>query len=173
MSDRQLFVLRHVKSSWADAGLSDHARPLAERGRQSLGRLRRYLTERQPPVDTILCSSAVRAVDTFEGVRPALPGSAAVMIEDDLYGASATTLLDRLRAVPDETRIVMMVGHNPGLEDLVHGLAGDGDRAALERLAHKLPTGALAEIHLDRAWPDLEPGCGYLASFVIPRELPD
>lgn len=171
--ERALFVLRHVKSSWADPGLSDHDRPLADRGRTALGRLRRYLTEREPPIELVLCSSATRAVDTLEGVRAALPSAATVTTERDLYGASPATLLDRLREVPTDVRGVMLVGHNPGLEDLIRGLAGDGDPSALDQLASKFPTGALAEIGFDRAWPQIEPGTGHLTSLVVPRELPD
>ena len=171
--ERALFVLRHVKSSWADPGLSDHDRPLADRGRDALGRLRRYLTEREPPIGLVLCSSATRAVDTLEGVRPALPSAATVTTERDLYGASAPMLLDRLRQVPPDVRGVLLVGHNPGLKDLVHGLTEGGDPPALDQLATKFPTGALAEIELDRPWAQIEAGTGHLTSLVVPRELPD
>jgi phosphohistidine phosphatase len=96
-----------------------------------------------------------------------------VHFERALYGASATELLERLRTIDAGIELAMVVGHNPGLEDLALDLAGDGVEAALTQLRTKFPTGALATIDLGRSdWAGLGSGQGYLARLVLPRELP-
>jgi phosphohistidine phosphatase len=168
---RRLLVLRHAKSSRDDATLADHDRPLSARGRRALPRLQRELAAREEPIDLVLCSSAVRARRTLEGVRSALPAGAAVAIEDGLYAASVTGLLERLRAVPASVTGVLLIGHNPGLELLVHKLAGSGDPDALAQLASKYPTGALATLQVPSRWSALVAGSCQLEDLVVPRGL--
>jgi phosphohistidine phosphatase len=168
---RVLLVLRHVKSSWDDATLRDHDRPLAPRGRRALPRLEREIAARNEPIDLVLCSSAVRATLTLEGVRSALPDSVAVAVEDTLYGASHAALLERLHALPASVRGVLLIGHNPGLEQLVHQLAGGGEPDALAQLATKFPTGALATLRVPSRWSALVPGGCRLERLVHPRRL--
>ena len=170
---RGLFVLRHAKSSWEDASLADHDRPLAPRGQRDLGRLRRHLGARDAPVEVVLCSSAARAAQTLEGVRPALPEHADVRIDPRLYHASASQWLAQLRELPADTAAALIVGHNPSLETLVRELTGSGEPAAVGPLERKYPTGALAELELADAWADLAPATCHLAALVVPRELPD
>jgi phosphohistidine phosphatase len=166
---KTLLVLRHAKSSWDDASLADGDRPLAPRGRKALPLLARHLEDNVPPPELVLCSSARRAVETLEGVRPAL-GDVEVRIEPGLYLADSDELIDVLRTLPAEPGTVMLVGHNPGLQELVLELAAAGDD--LERVRSKLPTGALATLELDiERWADLEPRAGRLASLAVPREL--
>jgi phosphohistidine phosphatase len=169
--DRRLLVLRHAKASRDDAGLADHERPLSGRGRRALPRLQRELARRREPIDLVLCSSAIRARQTLEGVRDALPGEAAVAIEHGLYGASGTELVQRLRAVPASVTGVLLIGHNPGLEQLVHKLAGNGDPDALAQLATKYPTGALATLRVSSRWSALVAGSCHLDDLVLPRAL--
>src|ERR1700748_3384019 len=94
---RRLLLLRHAKSSWDDPSLADQDRPLAPRGRKAAKRIGEYLRAEQTEIALVLCSSALRARETFERVQP--PG--AVTIEPELYGASASQLLERLRRLPD------------------------------------------------------------------------
>jgi phosphohistidine phosphatase len=111
----------------------------------------------------------VRAQETLQGVLPGL-GEPEVWTEVALYAASAETLLDRVRALPDEAEEAMLVGHNPGVADLVLLLAEPGELR--ERVAAKVPTGALATLEADIAsWSELEPGSARLVEFVVPREL--
>lgn len=120
----------------------------------------------------MLCSSARRARDTLEVLKPDLGHHLDVHIEDDLYGADARTLLERLRGVGNDTASVMIVGHNPGLHDLAIELAGDGDEAAITQLHTKFPTGALATLDVARtSWDHLGPSDAYLVSLVLPRQL--
>lgn len=166
-------VLRHAKSSWGEPGVDDHQRTLAPRGRRACAALAKHLAGIAHPPDLVLCSSAQRARETLEGVRPGLPDNLTVEVEDDLYGASAGALLRRLRDVPDEVRTVMIVGHNPGFEDLARWLSGAGNSVLVEKLGVKYPTGGLATIAFDGPWGALEWGEATLEDFVVPADLKD
>lgn len=167
----RLFVLRHAKSSWNNAHLSDHDRPLAPRGQRAAAALAAHIAGIDPPPALVLCSTARRAQDTLEPVRDRLPAGTDVRIEDELYGATAPVLLERLRRVPDNTPAVLIVGHNPGLEDLVKGLGRDGDATLLARVHSKFPTGALATLAFTTSWPELGWGAATLEALVVPGEL--
>jgi phosphohistidine phosphatase len=168
---RILYVLRHVKSSWSDHGLDDHDRPLAKRGRKAAERLRHHLTDTGIAPDLVLCSSARRAVMTLDGIVAAFPAGTETQVEAGLYGASSDELLRRLRAVPDDVASVMLIGHNPGLEQLTALLVGSGDQDLRQRLAEKFPTGALATLSFDDRWSALAAAGATLEAFVIPRAL--
>lgn len=162
---KRLFLLRHAKSSWDDAGLADRDRPLAPRGRRATTLMARHLRDEKISPALVLCSPARRTRETLEGVGP----SGEVRIEDDLYGASQTALLERLRQVQDTTESVMLIGHNPAVQELALGLAGAGDRRAdMER---KFPTCALATLAVPEHWGELGPGSAELVAFVTPKEL--
>jgi phosphohistidine phosphatase len=162
---KRLFLLRHAKSSWDEAGLADRDRPLAPRGRRATKLMARHLRDEKISPSLVLCSPAQRTRETLEEVGP----SGEVQIEDELYGASETELLERLREVPDTTESVMLIGHNPAIQELAVGLAGAGDRRAdVER---KFPTGALATLTVPDHWRELAPGSAELVAFVTPKEL--
>jgi phosphohistidine phosphatase len=162
---KRLFLLRHAKSSWDEAGLADRDRPLAPRGRRATQVMARHLRDEKISPSLVLCSPARRTRETLEGVEP----GGEVMIEDELYGASETELLERLREVPDATESVMLIGHNPAIHELALGLAGGGERRAdMER---KFPTGALATLAVPDHWRELGPGSAELVAFVTPKEL--
>lgn len=117
----------------------------------------------------VICSSAARAQQTMQLVLPSL-GEPEVWVEVALYAADAETLLARIWALPEEVDEAMLVGHNPGLMEVLLLLAAPGklrDRAAVN-----LPTGALAAVEADvTRWVDVTPGEARLAKFVVPREL--
>lgn len=172
MDVRTLLLLRHAKSSWADPALSDHDRPLAPRGVRAAKRITNHLRTQAVRPALVLCSSARRARETLDALRPALDDSTVISTEDGLYGADADALLDRLHAVDPDIVAVMVIGHNPGLEDLAARLAGDGDHAALAQLRTKFPTAALATLDLrGGGWARLGPGQAFLTSLVLPRQL--
>jgi phosphohistidine phosphatase len=166
-----LHLLRHAKSSWADAGLDDHDRPLAPRGEKAARRIGEYLATTPHPPELVLCSSARRTTMTLAGIAPALPAEVETSIEDVLYGASSGELLERVRRVSDDVAVVMLIGHNPGVEDLAQLLVGSGDASLRARLATKYPTGALATISFSGAWAALGPGRATLDGFVVPSDL--
>ncbi|MFL5926008.1 MAG: SixA phosphatase family protein [Gaiellaceae bacterium] len=163
-----LLLLRHAKSSWDDPALDDHERPLAPRGRRASGRICAHMRSTRLEPEVVLCSTARRARETLELVRPAFPSSV-VSIEDELYAASADELLTRIRRVGDSVASVLVIGHNPGLQQLALLLASGGD--GLEQLEAKFPTAALATLTLDATWSRLAPGGASLAAYVVPRQL--
>ena len=162
---RVLHLLRHAKSSWEDQGVADHDRPLASRGRKAAKRIAKHLRSEGIAPSLVLCSSSRRTRETLERIRP----DGDVQIERDLYGASAPELLERLRRVPDTTESVMLIGHNPAIQELTLELAGRGDR--LEDVERKFPTCALATLELSNGWSELEAGSAELVGFVRPKDL--
>jgi len=117
----------------------------------------------------VVSSNAARAQETLQAVLPGL-GEPEVWIEVGLYAATAKTLLERVGALPDEVEEAMLIGHNPGLGDLLLLLAEPGELR--ERAEAKVPTGALATLEADVArWAELEPGQARLVTFVVPRDL--
>ncbi len=170
--DRRLFVLRHAKSSWDDPSLADHDRPLNDRGRDALPKLQRALMEHTDAIDVALCSSAARTLATLDGVRGALREDVEVVVDTELYGASGQTWLERCRELDDEVGGALLVGHNPGLEDLIAELTGSGEAEALDQLAAKVPTGALACCSFDGSWHQLVADSCHLDALLIPKRLP-
>ena len=168
---RQLYLLRHAKSSWGDPANDDHDRPLAPRGRRAAHLVGDHVRAAGIAVELVLCSSARRTQETLELIAPALGPAAVVLVEPGLYGASARELLHRVQNVPDATRSVMVIGHNPGLEDLAATLAGADGADGLDRMAAKFPTAALATLTVPTAWADLAPGGATLTAYVVPRDL--
>ena len=117
----------------------------------------------------VICSDAVRAQQTLQGVVTGL-GEPRVRVEVALYAAGVETLLARVRALPEEVDEAMLVGHNPGLMDLLLLLAAPG--ALREQARENLPTGALAELQTDvERWADISSGAARLTEFVLPRNL--
>ncbi len=162
---RYLHVLRHAKSSWDDPGLEDHERPLAPRGRKACKRLAKHLRREGIQPELVLCSSSRRTRETLELIRPAL-GDAVIAIEGGLYAAGCDRLLARLRELPETAGSVLLIGHNPGLQDLARTLAPE-----VTRLAEKFPTCALATFALDAPWSRLGDAPATLVAYVVPREL--
>lgn len=174
---RQLLLLRHAKSSWDDPSLPDHARPLNARGRQAAQAMAAAMHELGLAPDVVLVSSARRTLQTLEAVSP-FPDSPLIEPMDDLYLAPWPRLLDTLRRAPETARSVMLIGHNPGLQDLglaMIGAAGMAGRpaAAARRMAESFPTCALAEFGIASPWRDLSEGGGRLVRFLLPADLPE
>ena len=148
--------------------LPDQDRPLAPRGVRAGPRILAHLEAEARP-ELVLCSSARRTRETLALVRPGLGDAPDVRIEDDLYGASAASILTRLHGVDSPVRSVLVIGHNPGLEDLTVALAGDADEAALEQLRRRFPTGVLAVLEVSTEWAALGPGAARLSRLNVPR----
>jgi phosphohistidine phosphatase len=167
---RTLYLLRHAKSSWDDPALADRERPLTPRGRRAARRIADHLAQLGIEPELVLCSSAVRTRATLELVRPAFGGKSTVTMDDMLYAASSGELLDRIRRVPDGVASVMLIGHNPGLQQLAVTLASSGEE--LRRLEDKFPTAALATLSVpETTWSRLGRGDALLAAYVVPKEL--
>ena len=166
----KLWLLRHAKSSWDDPEMEDVDRPLAPRGARAADRMRDYLDAEAIRPELVLCSSALRSRETLGRVLPGLGPELTVRIEPSLYSFEADQLLDRLRELPANVGSVMLIGHNPAMQELASLLAAEGDR--LDDLRKGFPTAALAELDVPvGAWDELTRGSGRLERFVVPREL--
>jgi phosphohistidine phosphatase len=155
---KTLHLLRHAKSDWSDERLSDHERPLNKRGRKARETVAKHVAKWH--VDLVVCSTAKRARETAEPVVAAL--GCEVRYDDALYGATARELLDIVRVLTDDLRFVMLVGHNPSMEDFTELLCGETPR---------YPTAALGTVALDvRHWADVDPGSGSLVGLVTPKQ---
>jgi phosphohistidine phosphatase len=171
VSMRTLLLLRHAKSDWADAGQDDHERPLARRGVRAAERMGAHLAEAGCVPDLVLCSTARRAVETWRLAAAALGSDAIVELDSELYLASPARILERVQRAPDRCHTLLVVGHNPGFQELAVRLAGGSRTAAAERIG-KFPTAALATFTLARGgWGELAPSGVRLAAFVRPSEL--
>jgi phosphohistidine phosphatase len=168
---RRLWLLRHAKSSWDEPDLPDRRRSLAPRGERAVAALARHLRATAVAPGLVLCSPARRAVQTWEGVAPGVPPGTPVTIDEAIYGAESDELLARLREVPAPIASVLLIGHNPEVQELAVDLVGSGDGGLRERLVAKFPTGALATLEVPGDWRDLAWGSATLLAFVVPREL--
>jgi phosphohistidine phosphatase len=167
---RRLILLRHAKSSWDDLSIPDRDRPLNKRGRKAARTMRRFIRSKKIRPDLVCVSSARRTLQTLEALAP-WDRPPAVEIEPALYEAPAQKILDLVRAIPASSRVALLIGHNPGLQDFAKLLAGDSDDALVRRLAEAFPTGALAQFEIDGDWPQIDAGSGKLTLYVTPREL--
>lgn len=165
-SVKRLYLLRHAKSSWDEPGLDDRERPLAPRGRKASKVIAKHLREQAITPDLVLCSPARRTRQTLD--RLGLD-SAEVGFDDELYGAAAGELLGALNRIDDAVGSAMVIGHNPGLQDLALELARSG--VEIPAMRSKFPTAALATLEFDGSWGDLAPGGAELTAFVRPKEL--
>ena len=169
---KSLTLLRHAKSSWADAGAHDFDRPLNARGKQAAEAIGGEMRRLGLSFDAILSSPAVRAVETLEHAGRGYGATLASREDKRVYLASSATLLAIVRETDDAVDRLLLVGHNPGFELLAAALA-EGDETELRAtMAEKYPTGALAEIAFDVVtWRNIAPGAGRLVRFIRPRDL--
>ncbi|MFF2411916.1 SixA phosphatase family protein [Streptomyces sp. NPDC058092] len=164
----RLIVLRHAKSAWPE-GVPDHERPLAGRGRRDAPAAGRWLYEARCVPDLVICSTARRTRQTWDLVAAELGTAPEVVFEPRVYEASASALVSVVRDVPERRRTVLLIGHQPGVQDMVLSLAGDGDDEALTRARVKFPTAAVAVLVLPGTWARLAPGTAALTDFAVPR----
>jgi phosphohistidine phosphatase len=169
---RRLILVRHAKSAWPD--VPDHERPLAPRGRRQAPLIGAWLREADYVPDAVLCSTAQRARQTWQLMSTELRAAAAVTEDERIYGADVASLLELVRRVPEPARVVLLVGHDPGVRDLAITLAGHGAGPAgdlITRIREKFPTGAAAVLEPRGTWSDLGAGAARLTNFVVPRDL--
>lgn len=169
---RRLLLLRHAKSSWKTEGQDDFDRPLSPRGRKSAPVMGAFLRDADIAPDLILCSTACRARETLSLILPFLRGEATIQLEDRLYLASAAKLLARLKQLDSPWQRVMVVAHNPGLQNLALMLSAEDKNGNRQAVESKLPTGALAQIDCPvTQWSALARQGGQITRLVTPRSL--
>src|SRR6476659_7528140 len=167
---RTVILLRHGKSSWSDSTLADIDRPLAPRGERASRRIAKYIRRKRIRPALVLCSPSLRTRQTLEAIEPSLGKGCSVEFVPQLYAASERELLERLHALPESVSSVMLIGHNPGLQNLALVLASRG--TDLPQLEAKFPTGVLATLVVhSESWAALSPGDAELVDYVVPRQL--
>ena len=161
---KTLLVFRHAKSSWKNANLADFDRPLNKRGKRDAPRMGELIRREGIVPDLIICSSAERALATAEAAALACGYDSEIKTTRQLYHAWSDEYLEVLNAVPDPHDRVMIVGHNPGMENLIEELTGDWIR---------MPTATLVQISLEiDTWSELSfESSALLVNFWRPKEL--
>lgn len=169
---KRLTLLRHAKSSWDDPVARDFDRSLNERGQRAAVRMGRFLRDQGLRFDAVIASPAVRVKETLAGVETGLGAALDARFDRRVYMASAATLLDIVQHAANAADRLLLVGHNPGLEDLAMLLTPDDGAPLRGELAVKYPTATLCEIGFDADdWRDIAEGDGTLLRFVRPRDL--
>jgi len=168
-----LGLFRHAKSDWNDARLRDFDRPLNERGREGAAVMGRHIFEHGIRWNRIISSPAVRATQTVEIAAEAAGTNPAINWDRRIYLASSASLLDLLRDQEDDPGTILMVGHNPGLEDLIFDLVpDDGGSPMRDIVEEKFPTAAYAVLELDiDSWSEADEGCARLVHLIRPRDI--
>ncbi|WP_448629580.1 SixA phosphatase family protein [Cellulomonas soli] len=172
---RRLLLLRHAKAEHPQS-VVDLQRPLALAGRRQAGRVGAALAAAELLPDLVLCSSALRTRQTWELVRTSLvaglggrPFEPSVEVSDEVYAAGAHDVVALLRAVPDEVRTVLVVGHEPTMSHAASTLAGQGsDEATVLRVRVGVPTASWSLLEHDDAWAELAPGGARLLRLTTP-----
>ncbi|VAW46622.1 Phosphohistidine phosphatase SixA [hydrothermal vent metagenome] len=169
---RELMLLRHAKSEWKNSDLTDIERPLSDRGKRNASKMGRWLKEHALIPDLILVSPAQRAQQTLRRICNEF--SANTISIDSLYLADLNTLLHTLSETPQAER-VMIIGHNPGLEELFEFLKHDINPNTLVTKTFEavtlFPTSSLAHFILPQSWQTLEKGDGKLIQFIRPKDI--
>lgn len=167
---KTLTLLRHAKSDWDDPDSRDFDRALNARGKRAAETVGRWLADEDWRWDSAVASPAERVRETLDFVSAGYGARIAPEWDRRVYLASAATLLDVVTDSPDSGEQLLLVGHNPGLEDLVLLLAGAGD--ALGDVAEKFPTASVAILSFTvEHWADVREGGGRLDRFIRPRDL--
>ncbi|RWF15302.1 MAG: histidine phosphatase family protein [Mesorhizobium sp.] len=167
---KQLLVLRHAKSSWDDPKLDDFDRPLGPRGLKTAPLMGREMARRGWLPELALVSPALRTRDTWRLVAAELPKPVPAEFDEELYEAEAAAVLGRVRQAKATSLIV--IGHNPGLQELVRRLAGAGsDADVVKKIEAKFPTAALARFTVKGNWAKLDFGAARLTHCIRPKDL--
>lgn len=168
---KTLYLLRHAKSSWKDPRRDDFDRPLSKRGRAAAQDIGKFLAEHAIAPAHILCSPARRTRETLERAQKKWHRTTSIDYERSLYLADQASLAEHLRRLSDVLPSVMLIGHNPGLQNLALMIVGDDDPLR-PQVNEKFPTGALLVLSLSiERWRDVAPASGRIERLVLPRDL--
>lgn len=169
---KRLILMRHAKSSWTDPLMHDAARPLNDRGRAAAPRMGAWMAEQGLIPDLALVSTAQRCLETWE-LAAAEMGAPARRSVEAIYESGPELLLALVQEVPDEVEVLMLVGHEPGVPELLRRLSDDRPAEGCARAFGKYPTGAVAALKFKTldAWAELAPGTGRLTRYAQPRDF--
>ena len=164
----QLIVLRHAKSDWP-VGTADHERPLARRGIRDATAVGRWLAAGLGTPDTVWCSSARRTQSTWTALAAELAEPPEATVDERVYEADVESLLAVLAESPRKSGLVLLIGHNPGVQDLVLALTDHGKSEARALAETKFPTCGLAVLEVAGQWSELGSGQATMTEFVVSR----
>ncbi|MEM7687202.1 MAG: histidine phosphatase family protein [Pseudomonadota bacterium] len=171
---KKLILLRHAKSSWKDAQLSDHDRPLNKRGQQASPVIASWLMELEHAPDHVFCSTSVRTRETYAMMQDVMTALPAAEYSAELYHAAPDTMLDLIRTAPKDAECVMLVGHQPGLGAMTRVLSRERATRRCERAFQHFPTAAAAVLEFDvEDWGQVDYAMAKFVDFAMPRELMD
>jgi len=169
---KRLTILRHAKSSWDDPQLEDFNRPLNDRGWKAARRMGRELEKRGMKFDLVVASTAARVRETIDGLTEKLRLNVEIRFEPRMYAASEEMLLSIVRDIGESAHAPLLVGHNPGLQQLIIALTHSDPDDLRSRVERKFSTAALAAIELPaHRWAEVEPGTGKVTELILPKEL--
>ncbi|KQS03274.1 phosphohistidine phosphatase [Sphingomonas sp. Leaf357] len=169
---KTLTLLRHAKSGWDDKVVRDVDRPLNSKGKRAAACVGRHWRDLRLSFDHVVASPAVRVHETIAELSSGYGETIAPVVDRRIYLASAVTLLDVIHELPEGAERVLMIGHNPGLEDLVLMLVPDKASDALrDTVEEKFPTASTAELTFDGAWVEVAQNTATLTRFIRPRDL--
>jgi len=169
---RRLMLLRHAKSDWSKPGQRDHDRVLASRGREAAPRIGKYMATHDLMPELVVCSTALRARETWELVAGELAAEPKVAHDERIYENRPDTLLEVIQETEPGIHVLLLVGHNPSFPALAELLAATGDTESRQRLREKFPTAGLAVIDFAvDAWDRVHPHSGRLDRMITPRLL--
>lgn len=167
---KKVYLLRHAKSDWSNMALADRDRPLNKRGEKASSLIGARLAEDGFQVDQVICSTAQRAVQTLERVVAAGSFNWQVDYTCCLYGAGANRLLSVIHKQDDKHDSILLVGHNPGLEELALALSFSGDPGLFRKVRKKVPTGSLISLDFNHdSFAQIGVGTGKLVNFMRPK----
>lgn len=168
----RLMLLRHAKSSWDAAGVKDFDRPLNARGRHAAPLMGRHMAAHALLPDRIVCSTARRTRETLAGLLSHFDRDLDVRLTRALYESGSADYLDVIRAFGATARQLLVIGHNPAMQEVAVDLVGAGNPALIGAIAADYPTAALAVIDFpEKTWAEIQPRGGRIVAFFRPREL--
>ncbi|MCD7437983.1 histidine phosphatase family protein [Streptomyces lincolnensis] len=166
---RRIVLFRHAKADWPQ--VTDHERPLADRGRKEAVEAGRRLTDTGLSFDLALCSTATRTRETWKLAVQEFPHRPKTVYEERIYDASPGELIALLNETPDDAQNVVLIGHNPGVQGLADILAGSAEGDARDRMSGRgFPAAAFAVLSFSGSWKALEPGVATLLDYWAPSD---
>ncbi|MGW1893075.1 SixA phosphatase family protein [Streptomyces sp. NPDC002004] len=166
---RRIVLFRHAKADWPQ--VSDHERPLTDRGGQDAHLAGSRLVDTGIPFDLALCSTAARTRETWKLAAHEFPQRPKTVYEERIYEASPGELIALLNETPDDVRNLLLIGHNPGVQGLADVLTARSEGDALAHMRRRgFPAAAYAVLTFDGSWKSLEPGVGTLVDYWAPGD---